>query len=87
MRPTPWGALVPSGDLQFREPAMVRITAFALLLALIAGGVFAPYSAAEEAEKESAPEMATDEEVAEALKEFKEAWKAKGLKGDDKVAF
>ena len=64
---------------------MVRITAFALLLALIAGGVFAPYSAAEEAEKESAPEMATDEEVAEALKEFKEAWKAKGLKGDDKV--
>ncbi len=64
---------------------MVRNTFHALLLALLAVGVLASLGTAEEAKKKAEPELATDEEVAQALAEFKEAWKAKGLKGDDKV--
>ena len=64
---------------------MVRSTIHALLLALLAVGILASYGGAEEAKKESKPSIASDEVVAEALAEFKEAWKAKGLKGDDKV--
>jgi len=37
-------------------------------------------------EEEPIPPIATDEEVAEALKEFKSAYRARGFSGDDKTA-
>lgn len=64
---------------------MVRTTLSATLLALVVGGLLAPATVAEDTKREAAPVMATDEEVAEALKEFKTNWKAKGLRGDDRV--
>ncbi|MDF1701481.1 MAG: hypothetical protein P1V36_10030 [Planctomycetota bacterium] len=64
---------------------MLRPTIFAALLVFLAYGGLAPAVQAEEAKDRAAPEMATDEEVAEALAEFKAAYKAKGLKGDDRV--
>lgn len=66
---------------------MVRSTICTLALALMSLGLLAPHAAAEEAKKEKAraPQMASDEEVAKALEEYKAAYKAKGLRGDDRT--
>ena len=71
---------------------MLRATTSALILALLSGllcasATLAPVAFGDEAdEKPKALTLASDERVAEALAVFKEEWKAKGLKGDDKVS-
>lgn len=70
---------------------MARVSILALVclfaVALFLGG---PATQAEEKKEAKQPKgpppLATDEQAAEALAVFKEAWKAKGLKGDDKIS-
>ena len=57
----------------------------AILLAPVI--VFGRAASAEDPKPEvKAPTIATDEEAAAALEKFKEEWKAKGLKGDDRIS-
>ncbi len=71
---------------------MLRATACALVLALLCGLLLAPAALVPEAlaedakEKRGALTLASDERAAAALAVFKDEWKAKGLKGDDKVS-
>jgi len=66
---------------------MLRASACALVLVLLAGILLIPATFAEDAK--DAPQkltLASDERAQQALAEFKEDWKATGLKGDDKVS-
>ncbi len=62
-----------------------HLTAFGVTLLCLA--VLAPFAGAEdEKKKEPIPPIASDEAAAEAISVFKEEFKAKGLKGDEKLA-
>ncbi len=65
----------------------IRPVTFALLVIGLCVGPLGLRAGAEEPTKKPKPlVLAGDEEAAEALGAFKEAWKAKGLKGDDRVS-
>ncbi len=70
---------------------MLRATVCALVFALLAGLALMPVLSTEEAlseEAEKAPAkltLASDEKAEAVLAVFKEDWKAKGLRGEDKV--
>jgi hypothetical protein len=65
---------------------MARSIALALVPLLLAAVLFAPGAAlAEEKKAPVGPPVVSDDEAAEVLATFKENWRAKGLKGDDKL--
>ena len=65
---------------------MVRIFALGCSLLLLLTGLLIPAARAGDDPKAGAPlVLASDEEVAALLEQFKEDWKAKGLSGDDKL--
>lgn len=66
---------------------MTHLRTIPALFALCALVLAAPgFASAEEKKPAPAPETDSDEDAAEALAVFKKAIKAKGLKGDDKIA-
>ncbi len=69
---------------------MLRTLACLFLVTLLAVAAFTPLAAAEKAPavKKAEPKLtlATDEKAAKVLAVFADEWKAKGLKGDDKVS-
>lgn len=69
---------------------MLRATVCALVLALLCGLLLVPATFADDVndakEKPKALTLASDERAAKVLAVFKDEWKAKGLKGDDKVS-
>lgn len=92
--PLPAGTLVRTseGVVMPKNPAIRHSYSSCValfVLALLGLGMLAnpgvAFAKEKEADKKAAPKLATDEEAEEALDIFKERYKAKGLRGDDKL--